>query len=734
MQSLIPIDFTAASLHRQGAYLKDCLNIPSDSGNAEIQLSPIPDISKMSDAVWCSTQSVPNTQNPIIQVYQCYNLIICFELVDNLGNPYDTVLQTGSMYIRCNIYSNNGVLLKQQAIPDAYWANESESQTFGAPQPDRPLAIEFIGTIGCKYVQNRESSKCQMYGLSQSELLSKGEEVLGVAGAWQPLPNMPDWELRSYIPVYLTTELNSQVIVKRNVLRTLSCWCNNLDGRANPNWTDPDYVRTNMGYVDWPTVSYDLTVQHYVTETIDDGTPSSKYILLKRCGEVFVIDSDNLSKDFNIYSFVGSNSLTYQFMFIESNISIANGAHSVGWDVNGNPSMRDANTGLIHNIVWIGSAPPMKFLSGVPRWISQAYVCTQNQDNSTEQNVNLYKEIQRKMIAYGIGDQLGIISKLPPTGYMKYHVPDNEYVLWIEALANRVFVVTRHNKFYYSDANTLNINGLSYYETEYLNAAPRAIVRISNRLAVFSDKTLEMWDLTNDFENPVSPRQASQCHTIIVMPNSIVRFQDGLYFAGRTNELPSISFFTLTAEGQLSMISYPQLDVEVNKLFRQPGPEWKVNTASVIQYNNLPILQWKINGKVIALNLAFKQWLEMSKLYFYYGRNYWQHFSSMTGWLSYFISVAKFKSPNYNFKSDRATVAGLELDFETTGFTRDIWINFHRISGHMMQNQRRLVINAFSAKRNMRGRINVIGKASDISTELQWIGETKFNQLAYAMQ
>ncbi|MDR2555364.1 MAG: hypothetical protein LBC64_08055 [Fibromonadaceae bacterium] len=316
----------------------------------------------------------------------------------------------------------------------------------------------------------------------------------------------------------------------------------------------------------------------------------------------------------------------------------------------------------------------------------------------------------------------------------------------IETISHMLTVVTDPDRFFYSDIGTTNIQGTNFYSTEYANSTPREMWRLGNRMVLFTNNTVEFWDITNDFEDPLSPAYSSNVFSLDVLPNSKVRFNDTLYFIAKPVELDSYSVYALTKTGQIAQISYPQLDYWLNKQIKHFNPGL---IGSVISYENIPVIQWKIGGdaSVLNFNIIYSSFFFSDNLYFLANDAYFKLGSGKAGTLDNFLKdsgemiEAKIITPNTNFndpsqKKRYKTVAAVhgDLEIEDRDDAQPIRHRFYRVSRMPQASVRVIKIKPRQGKRNAAYRIIGIGMGIDFQTEISWQGYLRLNNFSYEVE
>jgi len=319
-------------------------------------------------------------------------------------------------------------------------------------------------------------------------------------------------------------------------------------------------------------------------------------------------------------------------------------------------------------------------------------------------------------------------------------------ILDIEALSSMLIAVTNNNRFYFSDAGTFNIQSPNFYSAEYSNSTPIESWRLANRLVLFTNNTVEFWDITNDWRDPMSPAYSSNTYSIQALSNSRIRFNDTLYFIGRPIELDAFSVYSLTKTGQLTKISYPQLDAWFNKLIsgnsNAGGLVRDDYIGSVISYANIPILQWRIGQQILNYNVVFDTFFASSWLYFMEGGVYYQERSNKVGSLDNFAGVsATIKTVNTNFGEGYRrykTVKAFHSNIETGDGVGEDDVRFIT---HLFQNatgkyylSRVVKFQTKHDSRSVKYKILGLGLGIDFQTEIIWRGYIKWNNIAYEVE
>jgi hypothetical protein len=367
----------------------------------------------------------------------------------------------------------------------------------------------------------------------------------------------------------------------------------------------------------------------------------------------------------------------------------------------------------------------------------------------------------------------------------------------IETISHMLVLVTKEARFYYSDVGKFDIQSLNFYSAEYANSDPAEFWRLGNRLVLFTNNTIEFWDITNDFNDPLSPAYSSNVYSMRYLKNTIIRFSDIIYFIGKPIELNTYSVYSLSKTGQLKTLSYPQLDAWINKQIitdyqNYRVPEVNINfnvNSSIINYENTPIIQWNLRDKDVLntkkpsmklnYNLAFNTFFLSNNLYFLQNDVYFQMYSNKAGTLNSYVddegkpleAIIRTVNTNFDPKKRYKTVAMFHGDvdlqdhrnFINTSITRPsgetnktvksywnkIWdpmgaINvedyqtirhkFYRVSNQPSESLRNVLLQPKQGERNVIYRIIGIGMGIDFQTEVRWNGFLRINNLAYEVE
>jgi len=322
-------------------------------------------------------------------------------------------------------------------------------------------------------------------------------------------------------------------------------------------------------------------------------------------------------------------------------------------------------------------------------------------------------------------------------------------ILFLETLAHMLMVIAgkRGEFLYYSYPGTTDISPLNVNAAEYSNSTPQEIWRLANRIVLFTNNTVEFWDLTGDFENPISSAMNSNVYSMQVLPNSRARMGDTLYFWARPVELDTYSCFSIGKDGGIKNISYPQLDDYVNRNMRFVPSEV---TASVINVENIPVIQWIINRRdmdILNFNTVTGNFHFTDTLQYLVAGLYWEHGSQEVGSLDKYKGVdCLIRTTNTNFEGKMHTINFLEYDIDLEDLldeTRDtpkdnyaiydkrIHFRFDKVSKLPSGITREVALRPRQGDRNEVSKVLGIGMGYDIQTEIWWSGYLRWNRISY---
>jgi len=364
--------------------------------------------------------------------------------------------------------------------------------------------------------------------------------------------------------------------------------------------------------------------------------------------------------------------------------------------------------------------------------------------------------------------------------YQRIYVLLNEYrkdfnVLDIEAISHMLIAVTKEDRIYYSLPGTFEIESLNFYSAEYANSSPVQSWRLANRLVLMTNNTVEFWDVTNDVEDPLSPAYSSNVYSLQSVAKSIVRYNDALYFIARPVEMDTYGLFSLTKNGQLENISYPQLETWINEQLFAESPyrgfydDGVIGSAICIE--NVPFIMWHLKKGVscLAYNIVFKTFCWNDNLFFLVDGNYWHFGGRAIGRLDkYFDDDTGYSIPckivaaNTNFDGKKRNVKALEVDADLEEGRRDrrenilsnpldtqsagingavppimldekrerfMAFNFDRVSKMPWTSMRKVILKPMQGSRNVNFKVFGIGIGTDFQFEAMWNGYLRINKL-----
>jgi hypothetical protein len=352
------------------------------------------------------------------------------------------------------------------------------------------------------------------------------------------------------------------------------------------------------------------------------------------------------------------------------------------------------------------------------------------------------------------------------------HKSDNP-ITWIETISHMIIAVSEEeNRFYYSNPGDTDIEPLNFYTAEYANSEMRECWRLANRLVFATDNTVEFWDITNDFEDPISPAYASNVYSIQALQNSIIRFNDSLYFIGKPIEMDTYGVFNLTKNGQLTTLSYPQLESWINKQLFADSESVTLYadkvTGSVVNIENTPFVMWHLNDDVenLMFNITFNSFNFNDSLFFMANNQYWEYNGNSVGALDKFYEdgysiPCKIVTTNTNFDGKHRNIKHLEVDIDLDETKRDpkenvvadshpfrdkrapnaheslerfMYFNFDRVSKMPWTSMRKIRLQAGQGNRNVLFKVFGIGQGTDFQTEIKWNGYLRVNKLKLGVE
>jgi hypothetical protein len=315
-------------------------------------------------------------------------------------------------------------------------------------------------------------------------------------------------------------------------------------------------------------------------------------------------------------------------------------------------------------------------------------------------------------------------------GYNNLFVPNNEPILWIDVIASRLVAVSREKVIWYSDAQTLRIDGLNYYETEYLNSKPLACFTLGNRIAIIADRMTQIWDVSGDPDDPLTPAFQANTYLYQIKPESVARYQDTLFFLANALETPMSALYSLSKSGEFKRLSYPQLEKFVNENL-PASISGETMFAAVSQTNNIDMIEWMIGDKTIILNTLFSTFFEAEEQAIYAGDAWWNRGTQNIGELDDYETESRYKTKNTNFEGKLIPIRAVYIDHDVDGQLRQMLVYIDRVAGQMIRSMRIVAIEPFTGSKNIRTRVIGLGAGTDVAIELEWHGQNRVNNLTY---
>jgi hypothetical protein len=171
---------------------------------------------------------------------------------------------------------------------------------------------------------------------------------------------------------------------------------------------------------------------------------------------------------------------------------------------------------------------------------------------------------------------------------------------FFDVLSSMLIVIATDNRFYYSDAGTCNIESDNFFAAQSGGgqSIPKECYRLGNRLCLLTEDTVEFWDSTTDYKQPLSPQYGHNVYSYNVMKDTAVVYDDTIYCLAQSNLLPYCSVYSISKSGAMEKISYPELDAYINA--RLPGSA----KASLIELSKKPFVSFWLGGKAVNYDIA----------------------------------------------------------------------------------------------------------------------------------
>jgi hypothetical protein len=110
---------------------------------------------------------------------------------------------------------------------------------------------------------------------------------------------------------------------------------------------------------------------------------------------------------------------------------------------------------------------------------------------------------------------------------------------------------------------------LQSYEAEYSGDAIVHVARFGGiRLAVFGERTLELWDISGNPDDPFTTSYSGQVYKIGCVPGSIAEIGDVVYFCGVDDLSGRNAIYSIGREG-LKKLSENPLDAEITEIIKR---------------------------------------------------------------------------------------------------------------------------------------------------------------------
>jgi hypothetical protein len=137
-------------------------------------------------------------------------------------------------------------------------------------------------------------------------------------------------------------------------------------------------------------------------------------------------------------------------------------------------------------------------------------------------------------------------------------------------VANRIIVSEADsNTWHYSSPGGIEqgeiplFGELDWYPAEYLNDNITKAARVGgNRLAIFGEQSIELWDTTGNEDDPFGTSYANQVYKIGCLAETIAEISDAVYFCGVEDLSGRKAVYRIDREG-LSKLSENPLDAEI---------------------------------------------------------------------------------------------------------------------------------------------------------------------------
>jgi hypothetical protein len=171
---------------------------------------------------------------------------------------------------------------------------------------------------------------------------------------------------------------------------------------------------------------------------------------------------------------------------------------------------------------------------------------------------------------------------------------------FFDVLNSMLIVIATDNRFYYSDAGTTNIEGDNFFAAQSGGgqSIPTECYRLGNRLCLMTEDTVEFWDGTLDYQQPLSPQYGHNVYSYKVIKDTAVVYDDTIYCLAKSNLLPYCSAYRISKNGAMEKISYPELDAYINA--RSFGSV----KASLIELSKKPLVSFWLGDKTVNYDIT----------------------------------------------------------------------------------------------------------------------------------
>jgi hypothetical protein len=171
---------------------------------------------------------------------------------------------------------------------------------------------------------------------------------------------------------------------------------------------------------------------------------------------------------------------------------------------------------------------------------------------------------------------------------------------FFDVLSSMLIVIATDNRFYYSDAGTINIEGDNFFAAQSGGgqSIPTECHRLGNRLCLITKDTVEFWDSTLDYQQPLSPQYGHNVYSYEVVKDTVAVYDDTIYCLAKSNLLPYRSVYRIAKNGAMEKISYPELDAYIND---RPAGSVK---ASLIELSKKPFVSFWLGDKTLNYDIA----------------------------------------------------------------------------------------------------------------------------------